>query len=83
MPEHQTKKQILLNNFKTTQPGNETWTVYVIFQGKKIYQKILQQIRPEKEFQALLRLQRIKRNPYWKVKFLKKVDYIEQAMAKL
>ena len=41
---------------------NEIWLNYVIFQQKKFHQKILQKLRPENQFQALLHLQRIKHN---------------------
>ena len=62
---------------------NEIWPVNVIFQKKKIPQKILQKLRPENQFQALLCLQRIKHNFYWKMKFLKQATYIRHAIAKL
>ena len=58
------------------------WPVYVILQ-KKDYQKILQTFRPENSFQALLCLQRIKHNIYWKMKFLKQSTHMSYALAEL
>ena len=40
-------------------------------------QKILQKLQSENQFQALLCLQRIKHDLYWKMKFLKQATYID------
>ena len=73
------------------QSVNEIWPVYVISQNKKFYQKIPQKLRPENYFQALLSLQKIKHNLYWKIKhnlywkikLLKQATYIKYVLAKL
>ena len=67
----------------SSQSINEIWPVYVILQKKKIYQKILQKLGPDKWLQALLCFQRIKYNSYWKMIFLKQATYIRYVIAKL
>ena len=65
------------------QSANKIWPVYVIFQKKNFYQKILLKLLPENQLQTLLCLQRIKRNLYWKVKFLKCPAFIRYVIAKI
>ena len=55
----------------------------MLLQVKKFYQKILQKWQPENQFHALVCLQRVKRNFYWKMKFLKQATYIIYETAKL
>ena len=55
---------------------------YILYK-KKFGEKILQKLQPENQFQALLCLQRIKYNFYWKKKLLKEATYIRYASAKL
>ena len=55
----------------------------MLLQVKKFYQKILQKWQPENQFHALVCLQRVKRNFYWKMKFLKQATYIRYETAKL
>ena len=76
----QNNKFILLNNLESKQSVNEILPAYVILQKKKMYQKIPQKRRPEK---ALLHLQRIKHNIYWKMELLKQTTYIRYVLAKL
>ena len=62
---------------------NEIWPSLCHITKEKLHQKILQKLRHESKFQALLCLQRIKRNFYWKMKFLKQATCIRYAIAKL
>ena len=55
---------------------NEAWPVYAILQKKDALSKNSEKLRPVNKFQALLILQRIKHNLYWKMKFLKQPAYI-------
>ena len=47
---------------------------------KKIYKTIPGKLRPENYFQALLSLQRIKRNLYWKMKLIKQAIYFRYVL---
>ena len=46
------------------------------YKRKKIIKQFHKKLRPENKFQALLCLQRIKHNLYWKMKLLKQATYI-------
>ena len=54
-----------------------------ILQKKKNYQKIPQKLLPGNYFQAILCLQIIKHNLYWKMKLLRQATYIRYVLTKL
>ena len=82
MPNHKTRN-ILQNNLGSKHSLLLKFGQFVILQEKKFHQKFLQKLRPENQFHALLRLQRIKNNFYWTMKFLKQATFIRYVIAKL
>ena len=62
---------------------NEISPVFVMLRKKKYRQEILKKLSPENKFHALLCLQRIKHNFFWKMKCLIPANYIRYVIAKL
>ena len=58
-------------------------SLFYITKEKKIIKNFFKKLRPENRFKALLWLQRMKHNLYWKMKLLNRATYIKYVIAKL